>query len=54
MKLKIGEKIKELRYEKGLTQEDIGGTSFDTVIKICKTLDVEPEEFYIVNSSQPK
>lgn len=36
MKLKIGEKIKELRYEKGLTQEEIGaliGVSAQSVSK---------------------
>ena len=36
MKLKIGEKIKELRYEKGLTQEEIGaliGISAQSVSK---------------------
>ena len=30
-----------------LLSRDIGGASFDTVIKICQTLDVEPEEFYL-------
>ena len=29
-----------------LLSRDIGSASFDTVIKICKTLDVKPEEFY--------
>ncbi len=29
-----------------LLSRDIGGASFDTVIKICQTLDVEPEELY--------
>ncbi len=33
-----------------LLSRDIGGASFDTVIKICKTLDVEPEEFYSDNT----
>ena len=37
-----------------LLSRDIGGASFDTVIKICKTLDVEPEKFYTESSSQQK
>lgn len=37
-----------------LLSRDIGGASFDTVIKICKTLDVEPEKFYAESSSQQK
>ena len=33
-----------------LLSRDIGGASFDTVVKICKILDVEPEEFYSDNT----
>lgn len=32
-----------------MLSRDIGDASFDTVIKICKALDVEPEEFYSDN-----
>ena len=37
-----------------LLSRDIGGASFDTVIKICKTLDVPPEKFYTESPSQQK
>ena len=37
-----------------LLSMDIGGASFDTVIKICKALGVEPEKFYTESSSQQK
>lgn len=33
-----------------LLSRNIGGASFDTVVKICKTLDVKPEEFYSDNT----
>lgn len=29
-----------------LLSRDIGGASFDTVVKICKVLDVAPDELY--------
>ena len=29
-----------------LLSRDIGGASFDTVVKNCKVLDVAPDEFY--------
>jgi len=29
-----------------LLSRDIGGASFDVIIKICKQLDVDPMEFY--------
>lgn len=32
-----------------LLSRDIGGVSFDIVVKICKKLDVEPLEFYAEN-----
>ncbi len=33
-----------------LLSRDIGGASFDTVIKICRTLNVKPEKFYSDNT----
>lgn len=32
-----------------LLSRDIGGASFDIVVKICRKLDVEPLEFYAEN-----
>lgn len=32
-----------------LLSRDIGGASFDVVVKICRKLDVEPLEFYAEN-----
>lgn len=29
-----------------LLSRDVGGASFDVIIKICKQLDVDPMEFY--------
>lgn len=29
-----------------LLSRDIGGASFDVIIKICKQLDIDPMEFY--------
>ena len=30
-----------------LLSRDIGGASFDTVVRICKTLEVNPLDFYL-------
>ena len=29
-----------------LLSRDVGGASFDVIIKICKQLDIDPMEFY--------
>lgn len=29
-----------------ILSRDLGGASFDVVVKICRTLDVDPLEFY--------
>ena len=34
-----------------LLSRDIGGASFDIVIKICKKLEIDPLEFYVENDS---
>ena len=35
-----------------LLSRDIGGASFDTVIRICRTLCVNPAEFYPDNGNR--
>ena len=34
-----------------LLSRDIGGASFDTVVRICKTLEVNPLDFYLKEDS---
>ena len=34
-----------------LLSRDIGGASFDIVIKICKKLEIDPLEFYVESDS---
>lgn len=35
-----------------LLSRDIGGASFDIVVKICKNLEVDPLEFYVESHSK--
>lgn len=35
-----------------LLSRDIGGASFDVVIKICRKLEIDPLEFFAENNTQ--